>query len=157
MPPNRRASKPRVGARGAKPGKASPPVREPSGSERRSAVRRHVLQTGKICFGEKLAFAVDCIIHDLSSGGMRVQVDTGGVRGMRAHGDDSANVPSELIIVHLKENAAYKAKVAWRRRGSMGLQFLLKLDLDEQTTEAQLLHQLCAEYQLRRRRAEFME
>jgi|SRR5579871_1470042 len=126
------------------------PLREVPELDPREQARRRVLQTGKICFGEQLAFTIDCVIHDISKGGMRVQVSTGGSRGMRAEEDVSASIPSEVVVLYFKEHAAYRASVAWRRRGSLGLRFLSEIDLKTpDTAEAKFLHQLWSEHQLR--------
>ena len=126
------------------------PARQVPEVDPRNEVRKRVLQTGKICYGAHLSLTLDCIIHDVSSTGMRVRLNTGGTQTMRAEEDASASLPSEVVIVYFRQETAYRASVAWRRRGSIGLRFISQIDLTKSdNAEAKFLAQLCAEHQLR--------
>ena len=132
------------------PAPPKPQLREVPEVDPRNEVRRRVLQSGKICYGEQLALTLDCIVHDVSGTGMRVQLATGGRRGMSAQEDAGANLPSEVVIVYFRQNIAYRASVAWKRRSSIGLKFISKIDLtNSDTSETKFLRLLCAEHQLR--------
>jgi hypothetical protein len=86
--------------------------------ERRRHPRRRVLHRGLLLFGEKNALKkVACVIQDVSKSGTRIQVEQG------------TDVPIDVTLVHLRESSAHEAKVAWRRRGSIGLKFVGTCDL----------------------------
>jgi hypothetical protein len=113
------------------------PAREVPAIDPRTA-RKRVLQGGKLCFGDKLALTVDCIIHDTSEGGMRIQIQPG------------PTIPTEVTLVHLRAHIAYTATVAWQRRGSIGLKFVARHDLREpETPDMEVLRRYCVEHGLR--------
>ena len=114
------------------------PVREVPEVDLRESTRKRVLHRGKLSFGQNGAFTIDCVIHDVSGGGARIQIEPG------------TELPAEVILVYLREHAAYEATVAWRRRGSVGLKFVTRHDLNAPTTpELEVLRQFCAESDLR--------
>jgi len=94
-----------------------------------------MVMPGKLYFGLR-AQAVDCLIGDMSVGGARVRVKPGTV------------VLDDLYLVHLREWAAYKAHVVWRRRdGNLGLQFKRSHDLDGAVApELKVMREYCVAY-----------
>jgi hypothetical protein len=135
---NRKAFGKRSELPSVEPPAPAAPTREVPAVDPRGSVRRRVLQSGKLCFGENLAFTVDCIIHDVSDGGMRVQVQPG------------ATIPNEVVLVHLRTHTAYTATVAWQRRGSIGFKFVSRHNLNEpETPDMEVLRQYCVEHDLR--------
>lgn len=68
-------------------------------------------------FGENGTLTMGCVIHDMSESGARIQIDPG------------ADIPVDVILVHPRESMAHEAKIAWRRRGSVGLSFVATCDL----------------------------
>jgi hypothetical protein len=131
---------------GLPPPPPAKPAREVPEVDPRYSGRKRVLQSGKLCFGKNLSLTVDCIIHDVSDAGMRVQVQPGPV------------IPAEVVIVHLRTHRAYTASVAWQRRGSIGFKFLSRHDLNQpETPEMEALRQYCVEHDLRASKSSLTE
>ena len=126
-------------------GKAQSPEPEAPAKERRVARtkfrdarrsnRQRMVVPGKLYFGLR-AQAVDCLIGDMSMGGARVRVKPGTV------------VLDGLYLVHLREWAAYAARVAWRRPdGNLGLQFKRSYDLEGAVApELRVMREYCVAY-----------
>jgi hypothetical protein len=111
-------------------------------NDSRHAVRKRLYNQGKLFFGDDVAFVIDCIINDITDGGARVQVDT------------RAAVAEEFWLVHLMDHTAYRATVAWRRHGSVGLRLISRHDLKSaDTPETKTLSQYCDERDARISRA----
>lgn len=106
--------------------------------DRRQHARTHVLQRGKLAFGHA-DFAIDCLIHDISTGGARIRVQPG------------PTVPESIILVHLRDRVAYEAIVVWRKdNGSLGLKFQAQHDLEQAISPGmRTLRRYCVEYALR--------
>jgi hypothetical protein len=66
-----------------------------------------VLKDGKLIFGQGHS-VVDCTIDNMSDGGAHVRVNTHGV-------------PEEFYLVETTRQVIYRAAVAWRTTGGMGL------------------------------------
>jgi hypothetical protein len=110
------------------------PAREIPANDARHAARRRVLYRASLAFGQNYAFSLDCVIHDLSQAGARVQIEL------------AAEIPSDVTLVHLRDHAAYESTVAWRRRESVGIKFMRRHDLnDPSTPELEVLRRYCVE------------
>lgn len=124
--------------RAVEPSPPPPPAREVPEVDPRGTQRKRTLLKGIVSYGQNCAFTVDCVIADISEAGARVQIQQG------------PPVPSDVYLVHLRERAAYEAKVAWRRNDNVGLKFVARHDLENPTTEdLKVLRQHCVEYELR--------
>src|SRR5437870_117566 len=98
------------------------PVARGSFAELRRSKRTRTLLAGKLCYGASLS--TDCTISDLSDTGAKVRADT------------AAIVPTDIYLVHLREQRAFEATVVWRRaNGYLGLKFKAVHDLHDPATE----------------------
>jgi hypothetical protein len=82
--------------------------------DRRTAVRIQTQRSGKILCG---AFAWDCVIRDLSSGGARVQMLA------------SVAPPGRVQLVDLVAGLAHDVTVAWQRDREVGGRLTRTYDL----------------------------
>ncbi len=82
--------------------------------DRRTAVRIQTQRSGKVLCG---AFAWDCVIRDLSSSGVRVQMLAG------------ATPPDQIQLVDLVAGLAHDVTVAWRKDRELGLRIGKTYDL----------------------------
>ena len=113
---------------------APTPAREIPENDPRTAPRKRTLFKGILSYGQNCSFSVDCVIADLSAAGARVQIDAG------------PPVPTDVYLVHVRERAAYRAKVAWRRGDKLGLSFAERYSLDDPATEdLKVLRRHCVE------------
>lgn len=113
-------------------------VREVPAADPRQVVRKRIYKKGKLFFGDDFAFVLDCIIADMTDNGARVQIDS------------RAAVADEFWLVHLRDHVAYRATIAWRRHGSVGLKLTSRHDLRKpDTTEMKTLSQYCDDHRLR--------
>ena len=125
--------------RARSPEPEAPPLRRGSARTKfrdaRRSSRQRMVMPGKLYFGLTVQ-AVDCLIGDMSVGGARVRVKPGTV------------VLDDLYFVHLRQWAAYKARVAWRRPdGNLGLQFTRSYDLDGAVApELRVMREYCVAY-----------
>ena len=120
------------------PASAPPqPAVHPPLSDLRQSKRKRTLLAGKLCYGAGLS--ADCTISDLSDGGAKVRSDAADI------------VPTEVYLVHLRDQKAYEATVAWRRtNGTLGLKLNAVHDLENpQTEELKLLRLHCVEHEPR--------
>ncbi len=113
-------------------------LRDVPAADPRQMVRKRLYNAGKLFFGDDAAFVIDCVISDLTEDGARVQVDT------------STAVAAEFWLVHLRDHTAYRATVAWRQHGSIGLKLTSRHDLkNPETSEMKALGQYCDQHSLR--------
>lgn len=82
--------------------------------DRRTAVRIQTQRSGKILCG---AFAWDCVIRDLSSGGARIQMLSG------------AAPPGKAQLIDLVAGLAHDVTVAWQRDREVGMRIVRTYDL----------------------------
>ena len=82
--------------------------------DRRTSVRIQTQRSGKVLCG---AFAWDCVIRDLSSQGVRVQMLAG------------ATPPDQIQLVDIAAGLAHDVTVAWRRDRELGLKIARTYDL----------------------------
>jgi len=83
-------------------------------SDRRASVRIATQRSGKILCG---AFAWDCVIRDLSSQGVKVQMLS------------SAAPPARVQLVDLAAGLAHEVTVAWQRDREVGMRIVRTYDL----------------------------
>lgn len=83
-------------------------------NDRRGAVRIQTQRSGKVLCG---AFAWDCVIRDLSSQGVRVQMLTGGAPA------------GQVQLVDLEAGLAHDVSVAWQREREFGMRIVRTYDL----------------------------
>ena len=125
-----------IAERAAEPAKppAVAPVAAPRPSkELRSSKRTRTLLAGKLCYGAGLS--TDCTISDLSESGAKVRCDNASI------------IPAAVFLVHLREQKAFEATVAWRRANGLGLKFAAVHDLRTPTTdELKHLRRHCVEF-----------
>lgn len=91
-------------------------AKHPSGVEqdRRNAVRIQTQRSGKILCG---AFAWDCVIRDLSSGGAKIQMLS------------NTAPPANAQLVDLVAGLAHDVTIAWQRDREVGLRIARTYDL----------------------------
>ncbi|MBQ1561144.1 MULTISPECIES: PilZ domain-containing protein [Caulobacter] len=82
--------------------------------DRRTSVRVPTRRPGKVLCG---AFAWDCVIRDVSSQGVKIQMLAG------------ATPPDQMQLVDIAEGQAHDVVVAWRRDRELGLRILRTYDL----------------------------
>lgn len=113
---------------------APEPIKRGPFSDLRRSKRTRTLLAGKLCYGNGLS--ADCTISDLSDSGARVRSDS------------AATIPPEVFLVHLRDQKAFEATVAWRRaNGNLGLKFKAVHDLRDPSTDAlKLLRAHCVEH-----------
>ncbi len=103
-------------------------------ADKRAGLRRRVLLTGKLAFGE--SFSLDCPIRDESETGARVVVG-------------AQLLPKEVVLVSVTRGVAYEAEVVWRRGKEAGLHFTrtypLKQAKDETPAHIKLARNLWLE------------
>lgn len=83
-------------------------------SDRRSGARLPTNRSGKVLCG---AFAWDCVIRDLSSQGVKVQMLA------------SAAPPSQAQLVDLVAGQAHDVMVAWQKEREVGMRIVRTYDL----------------------------
>ena len=76
----------------------------------RDAMRRRVLLSGKIAYGDG-AFSLDCSIRDQSQSGARL-----GIRG-------STVLPKSFYLIDLRAGTAYDCELVWRNATQAGVKF----------------------------------
>lgn len=100
-------------------------------------IRARSLRTGKAVFGSS-QFSRDCIIRDVSEGGVRIKID------------DPDSIPAEFWLLDIKKFAAFKAKVMWRKGNELGLSLDGERPLDgTDTLEMKMLRNLAMEAKVR--------
>ena len=82
--------------------------------DRRAGPRTAMQHAGKVLCG---AFAWDCVIRDMSSTGLRIQMLS------------SASPPESVQLVDLVSGFAHDAKVMWQKDREFGLKILRSHDL----------------------------
>jgi hypothetical protein len=85
----------------------------------RRELRARTLLSGKIVYGPRDEFTLDCVIRDLSDGGARLKL-TGG-----------AQVPDRFQLILISAGEARDATVAWRDHPQIGVAFGAKRDLKD--------------------------
>jgi hypothetical protein len=79
--------------------------------DQRLKPRKRVLLPAVIAFAEG-AHRIDCIIHDLSESGARVEFPR------------DSRFPSVFQLINLKQDVVYDARVVWCGRSEVGLAFI---------------------------------
>ena len=124
--------------RNHQPPPAPSPAREVPEIDPRNTARKRTLFKGVLSYGQNCAFTIDCVITDFSEAGARVQIQPG------------PPVPTDVYLVHVRERAAYRASVSWRRDDTLGLRFVSRHDLEDPTTEElKTLRRHCVEHEPR--------
>ena len=77
---------------------------------RRSTPRRRVSKAGKIAFGD-FVFVRDCSLRDVGATGARVRVPA------------SHEIPDEFHLILTGDRLMHKARVVWRSKGELGVEF----------------------------------
>ncbi len=84
----------------------------------RRAVRRRVLLSGKIAYGDGV-YSFNCTIRDISSAGARVAIPK------------TQSIPGSLFLIDIKNHIAYAACVVWHRPPLVGLAFTATYPLSQ--------------------------
>lgn len=106
-------------------------------AETRSSLRTRSLRTGKAVFGS-FQYSRDCIIRDVSEGGVRIRID------------DPDSIPGEFWLLDIKKFAAFKAQVKWRKGNELGLGLGAERPLDgSEMLETKMLRNLAVEAKVR--------
>jgi hypothetical protein len=88
--------------------KATSGSAQPAAADKRKAVRRTVLKTGRIRFGKSSGI---CTVRDMSGTGASIDVAT------------AASTPDKFELVLEMEQAARKCTVVWRKDRQLGVRF----------------------------------
>lgn len=83
---------------------------------KRRALRRRVLLSGKIAYGGG-DFTCSCAIRDISTNGARVRIPDGYI------------LPTQVYLIDVREGCAYDACTKWQRQAEAGLEFRAKIPL----------------------------
>lgn len=102
----------------------------PGGAQREPRAR--ALLQGKLVHGEEL-LTLDCTIRDWSAKGAKVRLAA------------PTPLPAEVFLLNVRERAAYRVKVAWRRQPDIGVVFLSQVDLASMSATAKVLRRLLLE------------
>lgn len=89
---------------------------EPEKYERRPLLRKRVLLTGLIVYGQD-AFTCDCKFRDVSGGGARIALAY------------PAALPSRFHLINVREGTAHESRVIWKRSLEIGVKFESTLSL----------------------------
>lgn len=84
--------------------------------ERRPALRRRVLLTGLIVYGQG-AFTCDCKFRDVSGGGARIALAS------------AAALPNHFHLINVRDGTAYECRLVWKKNLEMGVKFESTLSL----------------------------
>jgi len=93
--------------------------RAPVGPDRRQALRRRVLLTGKIVYPHN-SLSADCTIRDLSDAGARISAAPEAISG-------------DPFLIVVKDAVIHEAKTAWRNSAHAGLHFKRTVSLTGET------------------------
>jgi len=111
------------------------PAGEPA--DARSNRRTRSLRTGKAVFGS-FQFSRDCVIRDVSEGGVRIKID------------DPDSIPGEFWLLDIKKFSVFKAQVKWRKGNELGLALDAERSLESSDTlEMKMLRNLAMEAKVR--------
>lgn len=95
--------------------------------DRRTEPRSPALLTGKIIYGSREEFVVDCVVRSTSDHGGRVRASL-------------PTLPDSFKLLLYKTGELLDAEVAWRRNGELGVRLIGREVLDEQRPEARNLN-----------------
>lgn len=79
--------------------------------DRRAADRSRTYKAGKI-ISVNLSLSFDCVVRDLTATGARLIVP------------DTVGVPTEFFFLLPSDRLIAKARVVWRKRGQIGIQYM---------------------------------
>ena len=106
-------------------------------ADTRSSLRTRSLRTGKAVFGS-FQFSRDCVIRDVSEGGVRIRID------------DPDSIPGDFWLLDIKKFVAFRAHVKWRKGNELGLSLDGERSLDgSDTLEMRMLKNLAMEAKIR--------
>jgi hypothetical protein len=108
-----------------------------SGSEKRGSARRRTILTGKIVYANG-AFSTPCTIRDTTAAGARVKLPT-----------QHLTLPDTVILIDVRQGAAYVSEVAWNRPPEFGLRFIARYDMNALPTEHSYLRRLWVDASVR--------
>jgi hypothetical protein len=80
----------------------------PPPADRRAKPRKKVLFAGVIVYGEG-HFAINCRFRDLTETSARVVLPA------------NQNLPEEFYLINMKDQAAHKARLVWRKKDEAGI------------------------------------
>lgn len=108
-----------------------------SGSEKRGSARRRTILAGKIVYGNG-AFSTSCAIRDITDTGARIKLPS-------LH----QTLPGNVLLIDVRQGAAYVADVAWSRPPEFGLHFTARHDMNALPTEISYLRRIWVDASVR--------
>lgn len=112
------------------------PVSDP-GSDKRGSARRRTVLAGKIVYGNG-AFSTPCTIRDIADGGARVKLTSPHI-----------TLPATVMLIDVRQGAAYVSEVAWDRPPEYGLRFTARYDMNALPTEHAYLRRIWVDASVR--------
>ena len=109
-----------------------------SDSEKRGTARRRTILAGKIVYGNGGSFTTPCAIRDISDSGARIKLPS-------AH----QTLPSNVLLIDVRQAAAYVAEVVWNRPPEFGLHFTARHDMNALPTEISYLRRIWVDASVR--------
>ena len=80
-------------------------------TERRRQYRDRTLRGARIAFGN-MSITIDCVVRDLTPRGARLRMPS------------TVGVPSVFHLLHQRDGAIQRCKVAWRTETEVGVEFI---------------------------------
>lgn len=106
-----------------------------SGSEKRGTARRRTILAGKIGNG---AFSTSCAIRDITDTGARIKLPS-----------PHQTLPANVLLIDVRQGAAYMADVVWSRPPEFGLHFTARHDMNALPTEISYLRRIWVDASVR--------
>lgn len=107
------------------------------GSEKRGSARRRTILSGKIAYGNG-SFSTPCAIRDISETGARIKIPS-----------RHLTLPTTVILIDVRQGAAYVSEVVWSRPPEFGLHFSARYDMNALPTEHAYLRRLWVDASIR--------
>jgi hypothetical protein len=108
-----------------------------SGSEKRGPDRRRTILAGKIVYGNG-AFSTSCAIRDITDTGARIKLPS-----------PHQTLPANVLLIDVRQGAAYMADVVWGRPPEFGLHFTARHDMNALPTEISYLRRIWVDASVR--------
>jgi hypothetical protein len=108
-----------------------------SGSEKRGTARRRTILAGKIVYGNG-AFSTSCAIRDITDAGARIKLPS-----------PHQTLPANVLLIDVRQGAAYMADVVWSRPPEFGLHFTARHDMNALPTEISYLRRIWVDASVR--------
>lgn len=108
-----------------------------SGSEKRGTARRRTILAGKIVYGSG-SYSSACAIRDITDTGARIKLPS-----------QHVTLPGTVILIDVRQGAAYVSDVAWSRPPEFGLHFTARYDMNALPTEHSYLRRIWVDASVR--------